>query len=93
MAKEKTVELKPKMDKISEEHLKELQILVNTINQFQFNIGKLESQKHTLMHELAVTQEKIGGMQEKMIKEYGSADINLMNGTINWPGEDKKDEK
>ena len=53
----------------------------------------LESQKHTLMHELAVTQERIGGMQEKMIKEYGSADINLMNGTINWPEEDKKDEK
>ena len=92
MAKEKTVELKPKVDKVSEEHLKELQVVVNKINQFQFNIGKLESQKHLLMHELVVVQEKIGELQDEMMKEYGSADINLMDGTINWEKE-SEDEK
>jgi len=92
MAKEKVVELKPKVDKVSEEHLKELQVVVNKINQFQFNIGKLESQKHLLMHELVVVQEKIGELQDEMMKEYGSADINLMDGTINWEKE-SEDEK
>jgi hypothetical protein len=92
MAKEKVVELKPKVDKVSEEHLKELQVVVNKINQFQFNIGKLESQKHLLMHELVVVQEKIGELQDVMMKEYGSADINLMDGTINWEKE-SEDEK
>ena len=32
MAKEKTVELKTKAEKVSEEHLKELQNIVNAIN-------------------------------------------------------------
>ena len=41
MAKEKTVELKPKAEKISEEHLKELQKIVNNINGIQFNISSL----------------------------------------------------
>ena len=32
--KEKLVDLKPKVDKISEEHLKELQEIVNVINYY-----------------------------------------------------------
>ena len=44
MGKEKIVDLKPKVDKISDEHLKELQEVVNIINNIQFNIGKLEGQ-------------------------------------------------
>ena len=37
--KEKVVELKTKAEKISKEHLKELQDIVSTINQAQLNIG------------------------------------------------------
>ena len=59
MAKEKMVNLKPKADKISEEHLKELQGSVNAVNGLQFNIGKVEVQKHTLLHELVLAQNKI----------------------------------
>ena len=38
MAKSKTVDLKPKADKISDEQLKTLQNVVNDINQVQFQI-------------------------------------------------------
>jgi len=31
-------------------------------------------------------------MQELLNKEYGTDDVNINNGTINWP-EEKKDEK
>ena len=89
MTKEKTVELKPKVDKISAEHLKELQGIINTINQAQINIGKLETQKHSLLHELAVTQNKVALFQDTLNKEYGNDDVNIMDGTINW----KEDEK
>tara|TARA_R100001594_G_scaffold21598_2_gene41693 strand:- start:558 stop:827 length:270 start_codon:yes stop_codon:yes gene_type:complete len=89
MAKEKTVELKTKAEKISAEHLKELQDIINTINQVQFNIGKLEAQKHNLLHDLAVTQNKVALMQDTLNKEYGNDDVNINDGTINW----KKDEK
>ena len=83
------VNLKPKADKISEEHLKELQGSVNAVNGLQFNIGKVEVQKHTLLHELVLAQNKIIEMQDKLSKEYGTYDVNVNDGTINL----KEDEK
>ena len=92
MGKEKMVDLKPKAEKISDEHLKELREVVNIINNIQFNIGKLEGQKHSLLHELSISQKKILDMQDKFSKEYGTHDINVIDGTINLPKENK-DEK
>ena len=87
--KEKLVDLKPKVDKISDEHLKEMQEIVNTINNLQFNIGKLEGQKHNLLHELGLSQKKIIYFQDTLNKEYGSYDVNIQDGTINWPKDEK----
>ena len=89
MGKEKLVDLKPKVDKISDEHLKEMQDIVNAINSIQFNIGKIEGQKHTLLHDLSISQKKILEMQNVFSKEYGSFDINIADGTINWDKNEK----
>tara|TARA_R100001015_G_scaffold17617_1_gene9842 strand:- start:71 stop:355 length:285 start_codon:yes stop_codon:yes gene_type:complete len=90
--KEKEIDLKVKLDRISEEDLSQLQKIVNTINGIQFNIGKIESQKHGLLHDLALSQDQVAIMQDRLMKEYGSYDVNLNDGTINWPKE-KEDEK
>ena len=87
MTKEKVVELKPKAEKISQEHLKELQEIVNKLNGIQFNIGRLEVQKHGALHELAVNQDSVNLMQDKLMQEYGSYDVNVTDGTINWSKE------
>ena len=87
--KEKLVDLKPKVDKISSEHLKEMQEIVNVINNMQFQIGQLEGQKHGLLHELGLSQKKILDLQDVFSKEYGSYDINIADGTINWPKDEK----
>tara|TARA_R100000406_G_scaffold55271_1_gene37834 strand:- start:96 stop:368 length:273 start_codon:yes stop_codon:yes gene_type:complete len=87
--KEKLVNLKPNVDKISDEHLKELQGVVNIVNNLQYNIGQLEGQKHNLLHELGLTQKKIIDVQDKLSKEYGTFDVNVVDGTINR----SKDEK
>ena len=89
MAKEKLVDLKPKVDKISDVHLKEMQEIVNITNNIQFNIGKIEGQKHGLLHELGLSQKKILNLQETLFKEYGSFDINIADGTINHPKDEK----
>ena len=92
--KEKEVELKTRVEKVSDEHLKELQNIANRINTIQFNIGKMETQKHNMLHELSVSQDKITLMQDTLMREYGSYDVNLNDGTINWPKEESsKDEK
>ena len=87
--KEKLVDLKPKVDKISDKHLKEMQDAVSVINSIQFNVGKIEGQKHTLLHDLSVSQNKILEMQNMFSKEYGSFDINITDGTINWDKDEK----
>ena len=87
--KEKLVDLKPEVDKISDEHLKELQGILNITNNLQFNIGKLEGQKHSLLHELSITQNRVIEMQDKLSKEYGTYDVNVIDGTIN-KNEDEK---
>ena len=87
--KEELVDLKPKADKISDKHLKEMQDAVNVINSIQFNIGKIEGQKHTLLHDLSISQKKILEMQNVFSKEYGSFDINIADGTINWDKNEK----
>ena len=88
--KEEVVDLKPKVDKISKEDLTELQQVVNAVNGIQFNIGKMEAQKHKLLHDLASAHDKIILLQDKLEKEYGSYDVNLEDGTINWPQEPSK---
>ena len=81
--------LKPKADKVSDEHLKELQGIINITNNVQFKIGQIEGQKHMLLHELGLSQNKIVEMQDKLSKEYGSFDVNIKDGTINWPKDEK----
>ena len=92
--KEETVDLKPKVEKITEEHLDQLQKIVNAINSLQFNIGKIEAQKHTLLHNLSVTQDRVNQLQDTFQKEYGTFDVNINDGTINRAEEkETKDEK
>ena len=90
--KEKEIELKPRVEKVSKEHLDKMQKIVNGINAMQFNIGKIESQKHTLLHNLSIAQDRISVLQDTLMKEYGTFDVNIEDGTINWP-EDKKENK
>ena len=85
--KEKILDVKERKDKVSEKHLKEMVEIANKINALQFNIGRLEAQKHKLLHELAMGNDTISLVQDKMMKEYGTYDINLTDGTINWPKE------
>ena len=65
--------------------------IANKINALQFNIGRLESQKHKILHELALGNDTIAMVQDKMMKEYGTYDINLTDGTINWPKEEENE--
>ena len=82
-----------KMEKISEEQLKELQGHVNKINQAQLQLGGLESQKHSLLHGIATMQNELSEFQNKLEEEYGKVSINIQDGTIApLPEENVEDE-
>jgi FtsZ-binding cell division protein ZapB len=91
--KSKTVDLKPKADKISDEQLKKVQEVINNINKLQIEVGMLETKKHSMLHHVAGLQEQLTVIQVEFEKEYGTSDINIQDGTINYKDEqtDKKD--
>ena len=87
MKKEKVIDLKPKAEKITDEQLKELQTVVDQNNAIQFRIGAIETQKHELIHRHSDIQKKIIAIQNVFSKEYGTFDVDLTDGTINYPSE------
>jgi len=88
--KEKVVDLKP--TSITDEQLKNVQTTVSNINRSQMEIGKIETQKHALLHQINGLQEELGKLQTELEKEYGTVDINIQDGTINYDVEaNKKD--
>tara|TARA_R110001632_G_scaffold95723_1_gene201833 strand:+ start:575 stop:856 length:282 start_codon:yes stop_codon:yes gene_type:complete len=82
--KEKVIDLKPKAEKVSEEQLLRLQQAVSNTNSAQFEIGKIETRKHILLHEHALLQDVIVKLQNELTEEYGTFDVNLQNGIINY---------
>ena len=84
-----------KPEKISEEQLKEVQNLINDINRSQMELGQMETKKHAILHNVSMLQEGVGKIRDTFEKEYGTADVNIQDGTINYPKEngeaDKKD--
>ena len=82
--KEKIVDLKSKPEKITDDQLKRVQGAVNNINRVQLDIGSLEVQKHEMMHNIAGSREELTVLQKEFEKDYGTFDINVQNGTINY---------
>ena len=84
-----------KPEKITDEQLKKVQTNVNAINRVQIEIGSLEIKKHEMMHSVAGLRDQLTLLQTEFEKEYGTFDINIQDGTINYPKEngeaDKKD--
>ena len=93
--KEKVIDLKPKAEKITDEQLKKVQDTINSLNRAQLEIGSMEVRKHELLHQIAGLRDSLTVLQGEFEKEYGTFDINIQDGTINYPKEngeaDKKD--
>jgi hypothetical protein len=96
MAKRKTPKVKDlRPEKITDEQLKKIQDTVNGINRAQIEIGQLETRKHEILHGIAGLRDQLTLLQTEFEKEYGSVDINIQDGTINYSSDngetDKKD--
>ena len=89
--KEKIVDLKPQ--KISKEHLEEVQKVVNEINRGQMEVGILATRQHNILHNVAELQDKLTLIQDTFEKQYGTFDVNILDGTINYPKNGEADKK
>ena len=76
-----------KPEKITDEQLAKVQDTVNGVNRVQLEIGNLEVKKHEMMHQAAGLREDLAALQSEFEKDYGTFDINIQDGTINYPKE------
>ena len=84
-----------KPEKITDEQLKKVQDAVNGINRGQLEIGMNEIKKHEMMHNIAGLRDNLTVLQSEFEKDYGTFDVDIQTGIINYPKEngeaDKKD--
>ena len=79
-----------KPEKITDKQLEEVQKLINDINRSQMELGQMETKKHAVLHNVSALQEAIGSMRDTFEKDYGTSDIDIQSGTINYPKENGK---
>ena len=82
-----------KPEKVTNEELSKIQGLVSDMNKGQFNLGNLELQKHRILHAISAVQEQFASFREELKKEYGSDDINIETGVINYKENGEADKK
>ena len=82
-----------KPEKITDEQLKKVQDTVNNINRAQLEIGSVELKKHEMMHQIAGLRDELTLLQTEFDKEYGTFDINIQDGTINYAEDVEADKK
>ena len=78
-----------KPEKVTNEELNKIQNLISAANKAQADIGNIEIQKHNILHQIAAIQDRIVLFREEMNKAYGTDDVDIKTGVINY----KKDEQ
>tara|TARA_Y100001951_G_scaffold66535_1_gene53504 strand:- start:184 stop:492 length:309 start_codon:yes stop_codon:yes gene_type:complete len=82
-----------KPEKITDEQLKKVQSTIDAVNRIQLELGSMEVKKHEALHRASALREELGMLQSEFEKEYGTFDIDIQTGTINYNKDDKADKK
>jgi len=86
MAKNKTPKVKNLIENpttITEDELKNIQQLVQALNNAHLNVGKISSQKHEMLHSVTMLEGDMRKMQKELQEKYGEVNINIQDGSIN----------
>ena len=82
-----------KPEKVTKDQLEKIQNTVNQINRSQLEIGASEVKKHEILHRIANFRYTLSHLQLELEKEYGTFDVNIQDGTINYPENDETNKK
>jgi hypothetical protein len=80
-----------KPEKITDEQLVKVQGVVNEMNRTYIELGRLCATQHSFLHQLTDKQEELTLIQKELEKDYGTDDVNIQNGTINYRDDGKAD--
>ena len=79
-----------KPEKITDGQLEKVQKLISSVNKLQMEVGIMESRKHNALHNIAGINDQLTLLQGEFEKDYGTFDINIEDGTINYQEENGK---
>ena len=71
-------------EKINEQELANLQSLIKTIEQLTHEVGQIEVRKHALLKAMESVQTRIESTRVQLNEKYGTDNISLQDGTINY---------
>ena len=80
----KTKKKAEKATKITNDELNKVQSIINNINRAQLEIGSFETKKHNMLHHVGILQDELSKLQVQFKKNYGTDDVNIQDGTINY---------
>ena len=89
----KTVELKARAEKVTDEQLSKMREVVTAINKAQMDIGVIEVRKHEALHAIIQMQQVVQELQAEFKEQYGTNDINIADGTIKYNDDNNEDDK
>lgn len=69
-----------KVNKLSEKELKSLQENVSKLNQVHIELGRLENQKHKILHQVNEIELMFDELQKELEEKYGKVNINIETG-------------
>ena len=89
----KTVDLKPRAEKITDQQLERLQRAVSSINRIKVELGTIELQKHGLLHTSNDLQNVLQELQQEFVNDYGTTDVNIQDGSIKYKEDGEADKE
>jgi len=67
---------------LTEDELKSLQENVSKLNQVHIELGRLENQKHKILHQVNEIESLFDELQKELEDKYGKVSINIENGEL-----------
>ena len=82
-----------KETKITDNELKEMQGIVQAINQSQLQLGNIEMQKLEAANYAFKCRAELQGFNEVLQKKYGKVNVNIQDGALTPMGDGKVNKK
>jgi len=73
-----------KPEKVTDEQLAKVQEVVNEVNRTYIELGRLCANQHGFLHQLAGKQDELSLIQKELKKSYGTDDVDIQTGVINY---------
>ena len=82
-----------KPEKVTNEELNKIQNLISTANRAQMQVGAMEIQKNDLLNRVNAVQSQIAVFRNEIQKSYGTDDVNVQTGEINYNKNEQTNKK